>query len=74
MHEDNHSAISMTKNPQFHDRAKLIDIKYHFVREQVGSGKLELKYCKTNDMIADIQSTYDYLVKNKLCGDKHPIV
>jgi len=52
MYEDNQSTISMTKNPQFHGRAKHIDIKYHFVREQVGSGKLELKYCKTNDMIA----------------------
>ena len=56
MYEDNQSAISMTKNPQFHGRAKHIDIKYHFVREQVGSGKLELKYCKTNDMIADMMT------------------
>ena len=30
MYEDNQSAISMTKNPQFHGRAKHIDIKYHF--------------------------------------------
>ena len=27
-----------------------------FVREQVGSGKLKLKYCKTNDMIADMMT------------------
>ena len=49
-YEDNQSAISMAKNPQFHGRAKHIDIKYYFVTEQVGSGKLELKYCKTNDI------------------------
>lgn len=52
--EDNQSAICMTKNPQFHGRAKHIDIKYHFVREQVTNGNIELKYCSTDDMIADI--------------------
>ena len=57
IYEDNQSAISMAKNPQFHGRngrTKHIAIKYHFIREQVSSGKLELKYCKTNDMIADM--------------------
>ena len=32
--EDNQSAISMAKNPQFHGRSKHINIKYHFIREQ----------------------------------------
>ena len=31
IYEDNQSAIAMTKNPQFHGRAKHIDIKYHFI-------------------------------------------
>lgn len=54
MFEDNQSAICMAKNPQFHGRAKHIDIKYHFVREQIASGVIDLKYCKTEDMVADI--------------------
>jgi len=54
IYEDNQSTICMTKNPQFHGRAKHIDIKFHFVREQVSKGIIELKYCKTEDMIADI--------------------
>ena len=54
IYEDNQSVISMAKNPQFHGRTKHIAIKYHFIREQVSSGKLEMKYCKTNDMIADM--------------------
>ena len=54
--EDNQSAICMAKNPQFHGRSKHIAIKYHFIREQVSNGKVELKYCKTNDMIADIMT------------------
>lgn len=52
--EDNQSAICMAKNPQFHGRAKHIDIKFHFVREQVSKGIIKLKYCKTEDMIADM--------------------
>lgn len=29
--EDNQSAIAMARNPQFHGRAKHIDIRHHFV-------------------------------------------
>ena len=36
--EDNQAAICMAQNPQLHGRAKHIDIKYHFIREQVNSG------------------------------------
>ena len=52
--EDNQSAISMTKNPQFHGRSKHIAIKYHFVRDQVGKGTVKLEYCPTKEMVADI--------------------
>jgi len=52
--EDNQSAICMAKNPQFHGRAKHIGIKYHFIREQVSSGTVDLKYCRTDEMIADM--------------------
>ena len=52
--EDNQSAICMTKNPKYHSRSKHIDIKYHFVREEVIKGTIELQYCPTHDMIADV--------------------
>ena len=54
--EDNQSAISMAKNPQFYGQSKHIAIKYHFIRKQVRNGKVELKYCRTNDMVADIMT------------------
>ena len=50
------SAISMAKNRNFHGKSKHIAIKYHFVREQVSNGTIELKCCKTNNMIADIMT------------------
>ena len=52
--EDNQSSNAMARNPQFHGRAKHIDIKHHFVRERVSDGSIELKYCPTNEMVADI--------------------
>ena len=52
--EDNQSTIAMTKNPQFHGKAKHIDIKFHFIREQVTAKTVELKCCRSGDMIADM--------------------
>jgi hypothetical protein len=52
--EDNQASICLAKNPQYHGRAKHIDIKYHFVREQVVNGNIEVKYCRSEDMIADM--------------------
>ena len=56
--EDNQAAIKMAKNPQYHGRSKHISIKYHFIREQVSSNLIELRYCRTDDMIADIFTEY----------------
>ncbi len=38
IYEDNQAAIAMAKNPQFHGRAKHIEIKHHFIRDQVARG------------------------------------
>ena len=54
IHEDNQSTISMAKNPQFHGRTKHIAIKYHFIRDLVSDGVVELKYCPTKQMVADL--------------------
>ena len=52
--KDNQTAIKMAKNPQYHGRSKHISIKYHFIQEQVSSNNIELRYCRTYNMIADI--------------------
>ena len=56
IYEDNQSAMIMANDPQFHGRSKHIDIKYHFIREQVTKRSLELKYCKSASMVADIMT------------------
>ncbi|KAK4386673.1 Retrovirus-related Pol polyprotein from transposon RE1 [Sesamum angolense] len=51
---DNKSTIAITKNPVQHSRTKHIDIKYHSLREATTKGEIELKYCSTEEQLADI--------------------
>lgn len=52
--EDNQGAIGIAKNPILHSRTKHIDIKYHYVREALQEGIIILRYCSTDNMIADL--------------------
>ena len=54
IHEDNQGAIAIAKNPVDHSRTKHIDIRYHYIRECVQNGQIQLKYCPTDEMKADI--------------------
>ena len=54
IYEDNKGTIELTKNPKSHSRTKHIDIKYHFNREKIGDGTINLIYCPTNEMLADL--------------------
>ncbi|CAL8134899.1 unnamed protein product [Prunus armeniaca] len=51
---DNTSAISITKNPVFHQRTKHIDRRYHFINDALQQGVIDLVYCPTKDQVADI--------------------
>ncbi|KAL0379259.1 UNVERIFIED_CONTAM: Retrovirus-related Pol polyprotein from transposon RE1 [Sesamum radiatum] len=51
---DNKSAIAITKNPVQHNRTKHIDIKYNALREATTRGEIELKYCSTEEQLADM--------------------
>ena len=51
---DNKSVISLAKNPESHSRSKHINIKYHFLREQVNDKIVELVHGKTEEILADI--------------------
>jgi hypothetical protein len=62
---DNQSAIQMTKNPVFHKKTNRIDIQYHFVRDLVQQGVIEIMYCRTKEQIADIFTKA--LRKGKIC-------
>ncbi|GJS45529.1 retrovirus-related pol polyprotein from transposon TNT 1-94 [Tanacetum coccineum] len=51
---DNKSAIALCCNNVQHSRAKHIDVRYHFIKEQVENGVLELYFVRTEYQLADI--------------------
>ncbi|GJS63777.1 retrovirus-related pol polyprotein from transposon TNT 1-94 [Tanacetum coccineum] len=51
---DNKSAIALCWNNVQHSRAKHIDVCYHFIKEQVENGIVELYFVRTEYQLADI--------------------
>ncbi|KAK1387877.1 hypothetical protein POM88_016055 [Heracleum sosnowskyi] len=65
---DNTSAIAISDNPVQHSRTKHIDIRHHFIRENVERGTVKLIYVPTEKQLADIftkpldEATFNRLV------------
>ena len=51
---DNHEAIALTSNPEYHAQTKHIDIEYHLIRQHLDFGAITLIYCPIHEMTADI--------------------
>ena len=51
---DNQGAIMLSKNPVFHQRSKHIDIRYHFIRDEISKGNINIFYVQSNSNIADV--------------------
>ncbi|GJX64875.1 hypothetical protein Tco_0299218 [Tanacetum coccineum] len=51
---DNTSAIAISNNPVLHSRTKHIDIRYHFIRDHIMKGDIELHFIPTQYQLADI--------------------
>ena len=50
----NISVVSMEKNPVQHKRTKHINVRHHFLRDNVEKGNIILKYCRMEVQIVDI--------------------
>jgi DNA-dependent RNA polymerase auxiliary subunit epsilon len=51
---DNQGAIALAKNPVQHQRSKHIDIRYHFIRQEIQKGSVNVMYVTSNENVADI--------------------
>ena len=51
---DSQSAIALTRNPVFHGRSKHIHTRYHFIRECVENGVIEVEHVPGSQPKADI--------------------
>nr|GEY79010.1 hypothetical protein [Tanacetum cinerariifolium] len=54
MYCDNKIAIALCCNNVQHSRSKHIDIRYHFIKEQVENGVIELYFINTEYQLADL--------------------
>ena len=51
---DNQASIKLANNPVFHKRSKHIAIKWHWIRERVENGEVEVDFVGTREMAADM--------------------
>ncbi|MCO5602312.1 hypothetical protein L7F22_056442 [Adiantum nelumboides] len=52
IHCDNLSSIQLARNPVFHARTKHIEVHYHFIRERVLDGSIDLTFVRTDEQVA----------------------
>ena len=50
---DNQLAITIAKNPQFHNQTKHIKVQYYYLCDKVEEEELKLEYVLTGKQIAD---------------------
>ncbi|GKB69719.1 hypothetical protein Tco_0931131 [Tanacetum coccineum] len=68
MYYDSKSAIAISCNPVQHSKTKHIDIRYHFIKEHVEKGTVELYFVGTEYQLADLftkalpKERFEYLV------------
>ncbi|GJW28153.1 hypothetical protein Tco_0045028, partial [Tanacetum coccineum] len=66
---DSKSAIAISCNPVQHSRTKHIAVRYHFIKEHVEMGTIELYFVKTDYQLADLFTKalpvdrFNYLVR-----------
>ncbi|MCO5591222.1 hypothetical protein L7F22_045203 [Adiantum nelumboides] len=51
---DNLSSIQVAQNPVFHAHTKNIEVHYHFIRERVLDGDIDLAYVGIEDQAANL--------------------
>ncbi|KAJ9564972.1 hypothetical protein OSB04_000938 [Centaurea solstitialis] len=51
---DNTSAIAIANNPVLHSMTKHIEVRYHFIRDHVMNGDIELHFVPTEYQLADL--------------------
>ena len=51
---DSESAIRICHNPVQHSKTKHIALRYHFIKDHIEEGNIEIHFVKTTEQLADI--------------------
>jgi hypothetical protein len=54
IHYDNQICVRILENPISHDNSKNIEIKFHYIRDMVQRGDIELQYISIDEKIVNI--------------------
>ena len=67
---DNESAVKIANNPVQHSRTKHIEIRHHFLRDNVANGNILLRNVRSEDQLADIfTKPLNEITFNRLWGE-----
>ncbi|KAL5581834.1 hypothetical protein UlMin_014276 [Ulmus minor] len=67
MYLDSQSALHLCKNPVFHERTKHVDVRYHFIPENVTEGSIHVEKVATEENLADLGTKVLTLSKFNHC-------
>ncbi|CAH9094710.1 unnamed protein product [Cuscuta europaea] len=54
IYSDSQSAIAITSNPVHHSRTKHIDLRYHFIKDHVEKGDIDMYFVSSELQLADL--------------------
>ena len=70
LYGDNQSTQELTRSGIKSERTKHIDIKYHFVTDEVSSGKVRLQWIPTTQQLADVLTKALGIQQHRVLCDK----
>jgi len=65
VHVDDNGSISHSLNDKNHRRTKHIDVRYHFIKNQVKCGNITFQYIPSSENVADLFTKF--LSQEKIC-------
>nr|GEW22189.1 retrovirus-related Pol polyprotein from transposon TNT 1-94 [Tanacetum cinerariifolium] len=77
---DSKSAIAISYNPVQHSRTKHITVRYHFIKEHMEKGTIELYFVKTDYQLADLFTKvlpverFNYLVRHLVPTSRYVVL
>ena len=64
---DSSSALHLSRNPEQHERTKHIDIKLHFIRNEVSKEAVKMSKVHTDENPANMLTKMVSMAKFKVC-------